>query len=340
MTMKYYVAIFFLMLSSMAHALKERKASDHPKTSSTNVLIATFDSDRKAAISYTFDDGLQDQYTLAYPEMRKRGIRATFAIIGSKVGGSMKATNCPKVPVMTWDQLRQLHADGFEIASHGWAHRALPKQSEEGMRYDVATNDSVIEHEIGQRPLTYVYPGNAKTDSIVAWIESTRVGSRTKQISFGGGKDLRKMNTYVDDLINKGSWGVTMTHGIAVGYDHFNDPTQLYRHWDYVVTKKDLIWVAPFGEVAAYVKERDSTKVITISEDDRYIELRLESPLNPSLFRQPLTLLADVIADEAWQDGKPLEIVQRNDHTLIKEVNPAGGSVTIRKSRVALAPKR
>ena len=99
-------------------------------------------------------------------------------------------------------------------------------------------------------------------------------------------------------------------------------------------------YLAPFCEVAAYVKERDNTKVVIVCEDEKDIELCLESSLDPSLFRQPLTLIADVLAEEAWQDHKPLEIVRRNDHTLIKEVNPAGGSVTIRKSRVALAPKR
>ena len=40
----------------------------------------------KCVVTYTFDDGLADQYTIAYPMFRKAGLPATFFIIGSKVG--------------------------------------------------------------------------------------------------------------------------------------------------------------------------------------------------------------------------------------------------------------
>ena len=77
------------------------------------VSIAPYYGGHQAALSLTFDDGLEDQYTLAWPELKKRGLRATFAIIGSKVGGIMQSkqdridgTN--GTPTMTWDMLREL----------------------------------------------------------------------------------------------------------------------------------------------------------------------------------------------------------------------------------------
>ena len=304
----------------------------------TAVCIAPYDGNRKAAISYTFDDGIQDQYTLAYPEMKRRGLRATFAIIGSKVGGTIRATGVPDVPAMTWDQICEMHADGFEIASHGWEHKGLPGLTEEALHYEVEHNDEVITAEVGQFPLTFVYPGNSKSDEVVAYVESNRVGSRTSQTSFGGGKDLLTMNNYVNDLISSGSWGVTMTHAIAEGYDHFDDPTQLYNHWDYVTTLTDQLWVAPFCEVAAYVKERDNAQVVIESDTDDAIVLSLSMTLNPELFRQPLTLLVGAFADAAEQDGRQLEVIYRGGETIINGVSPVGGSVTIHKSATAPLP--
>lgn len=253
------------------------------------VSIASYYGGRKAAVSYTFDDGIQDQYTLAYPEMKRRGIRATFAIIGSKVDGIIKAKNTDPVPAMTWTQIRQLYADGFEIASHGWNHRGLPRLDEASLKQEVQKNDSAIVDEIGQYPLTFVYPGNSKNDTVVTFVESTRVGSRTKQTRFGGSKDTAYMNAFVDNLLKTGSWGVTMTHGIATGYDHFQDPTQLYSHWDYVSTLQDQLWVAPFCEVAAYVKERDAVK-LDVRLCGNCIDVTPTCPLNPTLFTQLLTL--------------------------------------------------
>ena len=49
------------------------------------VSIAPYYQGRQAALSLTFDDGLMDQYTLARTELNKRGLRATFAVIGSKL---------------------------------------------------------------------------------------------------------------------------------------------------------------------------------------------------------------------------------------------------------------
>ena len=50
----------------------------------------------KCVVTYTFDDGLADQYTIAYPMFRKAGLPATFFIIGSKVGDSrgMRSKAC------------------------------------------------------------------------------------------------------------------------------------------------------------------------------------------------------------------------------------------------------
>ncbi len=42
------------------------------------VSIAQYRGGRDAAISYTFDDGLLEQYTLVFPELEKRNIKATF----------------------------------------------------------------------------------------------------------------------------------------------------------------------------------------------------------------------------------------------------------------------
>ena len=299
----------------------------------TPVSVAKYDGNRKAALSYTFDDGIQDQYTLAYPEMKKRGIRATFGIIGSKVGGTIKATGVPDVPAMTWDQIREMYADGFEIASHGYNHKNLTSLDEEARIAEVENNDNLIEVEVGQRPLTFIYPYNGKSDEIVEWIESNHVGSRTYQQSMGGSANELTMNSYVDGLISNGSWGVTMTHSIAEGYDHFQDPQRLYNHWDYVVTLQDELWIAPFHEVAGYVRERDNATVTTVDEDETNIVLSVSTTLeDKTMFAYPLTLLVETYADSATQDGNTLTVKYKNGQTIISGVNPNGGNITIHKS--------
>lgn len=46
------------------------------------VYPAKFKDGKKAAISFTFDDGDLDHYLLVAPELEKRGRRGTFWVIG------------------------------------------------------------------------------------------------------------------------------------------------------------------------------------------------------------------------------------------------------------------
>ena len=278
------------------------------------VSIAPYYGGRQAALSLTFDDGLEDQYTLAFPELKRRGLKATFAIIGSKVGGMIRskqdridATN--GTPVMTWEQLREMAADGQEIASHGWEHRSVTKLDSVALQYEIAANDSAIEKNIGMRPATYFYPGNNKTDETVAFCERSKVGSRTYQLSLGSKRTLPFMKNYVEDLIAHGKWGVTMTHGIARGYDHFQDQQVLWDFLDYLVTKREELWIATFRDIAAYHKEAAAT-TLTVTKDKDLLTITPHCPLDAKLYHHPLTIVID--------------------SKQMVDINPHGGPVSVR----------
>lgn len=297
------------------------------------IVIAPFYQGCKAAVSYTFDDGLQDQYLLARPELNKRGIRATFAVIGLKVGGMMVSSTDRRegrqgTPCMTWDMLRQLANEGHEVGSHGWEHRNVTKLSGEDLRHEVQCNDTAIFEHTGRFPQSYFYPGNAKSEEAVAFCEQGRVGSRTFQVSIGSKRDSLWLRQWIDTLLARGQWGVGMTHGIAEGYDHFEDPRVLWHHFDYVSTLRDSLWIAPFCEVAAYVKERDNS-TLAIKEHTNTITVTPVCVLDSRIFCHPLTLvLKNLHVESVKQEGKALNVYDRGGNQLI-DINPFGGDVTI-----------
>lgn len=300
------------------------------------VSVAPYSGGRQAAVSYTFDDGLQDQFTLAYPELKKHGLRATFAVIGSKVGGTIhssqdKAMGISGSPAMTWDMLRQLAADGHEISSHGWQHKKVQKLSAEELRYEVLHNDTVIFQQTGHFPRTYVFPGNSRDSATLAYCMNDRVGCRTFQIAIGSKRNTEWLNRWVDGLLEKGEWGVGMTHGIATGYDHFPDPSELWRHWDYVAAMQDRLWVAPLCEVVAYVKERDDVK-LSINSTKRGFTVDIRTSLDPRIFTQPLTLIIDGSVNSATQNGRQLQPYHKDGNTLI-DIDPHGGRIICLKSQ-------
>ena len=287
-----------------------------------DVHVARFYGDRQAAISYTFDDGLQEHYTMVFPKFKELGLKGSFCIIGSKVGKDQKGTPC-----MTWEQLREMAEAGQEITSHGFKHLSMEKLTDpEALRYEVQHNDTLIYNKVGVFPRTYFYPGNRKTPEGLAFTQKERVGTRTFQISFGSKRDSLWMQNWLNRLLKQGEWGVTMTHGITTGYDCFPNPQVFWNHLEKVAKMQDRIWVATFHDVAAYTAERDSLHLDI--QHDKNIIIALSTPLSAELFTHPLTLVVAAEVIEAKQGKQKLSLTKKDGKTLF-DFNPNGGQIQI-----------
>lgn len=78
----------------------------------------------KAYISFSFDDGRIDNYTIAYPILKKYHLPATFNITTGYVEGKFKKGSLTNAEPMSLDMVRELYNDStMEIAGHGYWHR-------------------------------------------------------------------------------------------------------------------------------------------------------------------------------------------------------------------------
>ena len=99
-----------------------------------NVYVARYKQDKACAISYTFDDGLAEHYTLVAPQLEKRGFRGTFWICGSNINKDNR--NITDTTRMTWPQLKEMSDKGHEISNHGWAHKNFARFPIEEIKED------------------------------------------------------------------------------------------------------------------------------------------------------------------------------------------------------------
>lgn len=252
--------------------------------------IAKWQGNAKAALTYTFDDGLLEDYTVITPALRERGLVGTFCVVGSKVGSDMKGTPC-----CSWTQLKEMAGWGMEISSHGFNHQNVEKLDSAALVEEIAKNDDVIEKNVGQRPLTYCYPGNRKTDLAIGLVEKNHVGSRLFQASLGSKRDSLWMTRWLHNAIKKGEWIVGMTHGIRVGYDHFSteqDVQTWLHHLDEAarLQKEGQLWIATLADVIKYQKERNSSTVTVQKNQSGYL-VSVSCPLEAKVYNVPLTVI-------------------------------------------------
>src|SRR5439155_15434942 len=103
----------------------------------------------------TFDDSVASHYSVVRPLLKRYGFSATFYI----TEGFSFLTN--KQDYMTWEQIAELHRDGFEIGNHTRDHMSVNARNLDKLREQIeAINARYVEQGI-PRPGSFAYPGNA-----------------------------------------------------------------------------------------------------------------------------------------------------------------------------------
>ena len=103
----------------------------------------------------TFDDASQSHYTVARPLLKKYGFGATFFV----TEGFDFPTN--KRDYMTWEQIAQLHKDGFEVGNHTLDHKSVTRDSLRELAAQVRGINARCEKHGIPVPVSFAYPGNA-----------------------------------------------------------------------------------------------------------------------------------------------------------------------------------
>jgi peptidoglycan/xylan/chitin deacetylase (PgdA/CDA1 family) len=112
----------------------------------------------KKSVLISMDDGYRSVYDIAYPILNKYGFKATLFIYTSFVGVSKMA--------ITWNQLKEMQANGFTIGSHTIYHSDLinPKAGESEQEHiarikkELSGSKKIIDQKLGQNTYFLAYP--------------------------------------------------------------------------------------------------------------------------------------------------------------------------------------
>lgn len=237
------------------------------------------------AISLSFDDGLDSHLRVAVPSLDQRGLRATFYLTPQAKPGSWRSTW--RRALKPWQSVSKA---GHEIGNHSLSHpcslnirvdwaKNLLDMTLEDIRADLTSAQdrlqSVFPHQVHT---SFAYPcyetsvgrGAERTSYVPLVASMFAAGRRSGELRAELANDPQYCDLHclsswcverqsgafmvglVEQAVALGRWGIFTFHGIQEGHLPVGD-SDLAELLDYLVTRRERVWVAPVAEIAAYI---------------------------------------------------------------------------------------
>ncbi len=218
----------------------------------------------------------------------------------------------------TWADYKKYAAEGHEIASHTVTHARLAVLDEENLLYELEQSKADIQHFLGEkytfsaegpygteneRVMEYahkIYPAlrnrmpEPYLDEINRSSKRLPGESEKEYVQWQRGPltddSIEVMKSWVDTcMANDNIWLVLVFHGInGIGWEP-KTAAELEEYFNYINERRDHLWVATFGDVTKYIRERKNVAVNSVAKDDSII-VNISNPLNTEVYNVPMTL--------------------------------------------------
>ncbi len=120
-------------------------------------------------ICITFDDGYKNVIDFAFPILKKFNFKATVFVISNFVGklNTWDFSFGIRFKHLSWEELKILLDNGWEIGSHSANHLCLTFLDDEKIKYELEISKSEIEKNLGIKVRSFAPPFSRYNEKIV-----------------------------------------------------------------------------------------------------------------------------------------------------------------------------
>ena len=152
--------------------------------------IATAPGDQDS-VALTFDDAFRNFADVAWPLLRRHRLPVTLFVVTARTGqtnawNGASSPGIPTLPLMDWDALGRVAAEGVTLGAHSRSHPDLRRSDQAQLRDELAGSADDIAARTGQRPAAFAYPYGGVNARVAATAgETFRLGCTTELRELG-----------------------------------------------------------------------------------------------------------------------------------------------------------
>jgi peptidoglycan/xylan/chitin deacetylase (PgdA/CDA1 family) len=108
-------------------------------------------------VAFTFDDGYQSVYKVAYPIFKRYRVPFTLLLY-------VKAIENRVPGYLTWEEIRELQRNGIAVGVHSYAHPVIPRLTPAQIEWDIWKAKKIMAEHLPQFFQIFAYPYDYSTD--------------------------------------------------------------------------------------------------------------------------------------------------------------------------------
>jgi peptidoglycan/xylan/chitin deacetylase (PgdA/CDA1 family) len=281
--------------------------------------------ERASALRFTAIDDAVEQHNSAGALFESNKVDEAIKVIDDAFDRvRKKGSTQKKRPVLltgeiiTWPEIKQFAARGHEFGSHTISHPRLAVLDEANLLYEMEKCKEEILNQLGpEHTFSAECPFGTENERVMEYalkihpalrnrmpepfLEELNRGNKTwpgiynkEYIQWQRGPltktPMELMKSWVDTLlVHDNVWLVLTFHGVDdIGWEP-KPHEEHAEYFRYMKDNEDRLWVATFGDVTRYIRERMNSH-IEVKEKDEKILIALKHSLDKNLYGLPLTL--------------------------------------------------